>query len=526
MSSTKKSKKINKQKSVLKSFEEIYIDYLNSSKSEDDIIAREEEFYKIYEKYDPDDVKPLFSADKIEAVINRVIENKDWSFLIFIHQLDTELFNAINIQSQIEKLNLKNEWYEYLKELYKDERSKTVIYYIKDASNEELFNIIFSESDIENIVKNNTEDYIFLSRQFRSIPSIFNLFKKYTTYGNKELDLICKTKENQYLPFESINHNVLIPITYYVNDKNPLHLIDSNSLVSVNSIMDYSFNREDYNIGLMNYLDIKGLTIDRNFFRKNQEFLRDKLTTKEIFMLSGYTFNGDVLVNLVLRMKADNTDESKENFIEYVEKWSLEKNKKFKRLIPIFYQLAKRLNNYDYSAMEFYLKKVKRDDKFVELIKECVEEYIEELIKIFDKAPALDTEMVVFRGVSTMYYKKDNSDIFYNNTFMSTSLNPNTALEFSDRDCCMKKIVLKPGFNRIIFMEPITQVTGEYELLICPDTEFRILKHEELKKLNTFNTREIKGIDDANDTEKYDLFVSEICKPPILFKTFTTFESV
>ena len=75
-------------------------------------------------------------------------------------------------------------------------------------------------------------------------------------------------------------------------------------------------------------------------------------------------------------------------------------------------------------------------------------------------------------------------------------------------------------------METITQVTGEYELLICPDTEFRILKHEELKKLNTFNTREIKGIDDANDTEKYDLFVSEICKPPILFKTFTTFESV
>ena len=114
MSSTKKSKKINKQKSVLKSFEEIYIDYLNSSKSEDDIIAREEEFYKIYEKYDPDDIKPLFSADKIEAVINRVIENKDWSFLIFIHQLDTDLFNAINIQSQIEKLNLKNEWYEYL----------------------------------------------------------------------------------------------------------------------------------------------------------------------------------------------------------------------------------------------------------------------------------------------------------------------------------------------------------------------------------------------------------------------------
>jgi hypothetical protein len=100
--------------------------------------------------------------------------------------------------------------------------------------------------------------------------------------------------------------------------------------------------------------------------------------------------------------------------------------------------------------------------------------------------------MVVFRGVTTMYYKKDNSDIFYNNTFMSTSLNPYTAFEFSAKDCCMKKIILKPGFNRIIFMEPITQVTGEYELLICPDTKFRILKHEESKKETTLNKKPIQ----------------------------------
>jgi len=122
-----------------------------------------------------------------------------------------------------------------------------------------------------------------------------------------------------------------------------------------------------------------------------------------------------------------------------------------------------------------------------------------------------------------MYYKKDNSDIFYNNTFMSTSLNPYTALEFSAKDCCMKKIILKPGFNRIIFMEPITQVTGEYELLICPDTKFRILKHEESKKETTFNYTEIK---DAEDIKKYDLFLGEVCKPPVSFKTFTTMESV
>ena len=286
--------------------------------------------------------------------------------------------------------------------------------------------------------------------------------------------------------------------------------------------MNYEFGKGDYDIGLMNYLDIKGLTIDRNFFKKNQEFLRDKLTVKEIFMLSGYTYNGDVLCNLVLRMKSDNTDKRKKNFKEYVVNWNIEEEEGYK-LIPIFYQLSKRLNKYSYKDIKSYLKKVKRDEKFVELIKDCVEEYIEELKKIFDKAPVLENEMVVYRGVTTMYYKKDNSDIFYNNTFMSTSLNPNTALGFSYKDCCMKKIILKPGFNRIIFMEPITQVTGEYELLICPDTKFRILKHEKLKKLNSIN---YKKINEAGSTEQYNLFLNEICKAPISFKTFTTFESV
>ena len=341
------------------------------------------------------------------------------------------------------------------------------------------------------------------------------------TFDN-EVDLICKTKENQFLPFELVTHNVLIPITYYVNEHYPIHLIKSNSLVSINSLMNYEFGKGDYDIGLMNYLDIKGLTIDRNFFKKNQEFLRDKLTVKEIFMLSGYTYNGDVLCNLVLRMKSDNTDKRKKNFKEYVVNWNIEEEEGYK-LIPIFYQLSKRLNKYSYKDIKSYLKKVKRDEKFVELIKDCVEEYIEELKKIFDKAPVLENEMVVYRGVTTMYYKKDNSDIFYNNTFMSTSLNPNTALGFSYKDCCMKKIILKPGFNRIIFMEPITQVGGEYELLICPDTKFRILKHEKLKKLNSIN---YKKINEAGSTEQYNLFLSEICKPPILFKTFTTFESV
>ena len=379
MSSAKSSdKKSKKTKPVIKSFKEFYIDYLNSSKSEDDKILLEDEFAKLFEDFDPDDLKPIFRADKIKAVLHLVVENKDWRFLFYLYELSSELFTASEIQLQTEDLGFIKEWYDYLKDFYKnvrDNSNTSVIFYIKETSNEDLFNLIFSESDIEQMTKNNTEEYFFITRQLRSIDSIIDLFKKYTTYGNKELDLICKTKENQFLPFELVTHSVLVPITYYVNENNPLHLIDSKSLVSINSLMNYEFGKGDYDIGLMNYLDIKGLTIDRNFFKRNQEFLRDKLTLKEIFMLSGYTFNGDVLVNLFLRMQADNTDESKENFIEYVENWNVERNRKVKRLIPIFYQLAKRLNKHDYSDVEIYLKKVKKDDMFVELIKDLQEKY-------------------------------------------------------------------------------------------------------------------------------------------------------
>ena len=71
------------------------------------------------------------------------------------------------------------------------------------------------------------------------------------------------------------------------------------------------------------------------------------------------------------------------------------------------------------------------------------------------------------------------------------------------------------GFNKIIFIEPITQIRGEYELLIPPDTEFRILKHEEFKKETTFDYDHIKG---QGEDKKYKLYYSFI---QLLFCSYT-----
>ena len=44
--------------------------------------------------------------------------------------------------------------------------------------------------------------------------------------------------------------------------------------------MNYTVDKADYNIGLMKYLDINGITIDKNFFKNNQNFLKNTLSTK------------------------------------------------------------------------------------------------------------------------------------------------------------------------------------------------------------------------------------------------------
>lgn len=528
-STPKKSKKV-KMPPVLKPFDEIYKEYLLTSKTDTDKLQRNEAIKNMYKQYDIDNPDPIF--DSADDLLNLVIAEKDWDFLYYLVKLEFdisfELFFPKSIQEKVEDDGLEKDWYDYLKDSYKkniDNHNMYIIDYMNMSYNLDLFDMLFSESDLEQMVKNNTTEYQNLLRRFRNKSSFISRFRKYLTFESKELDLICKSDENHYLPFELISYNIIVPITYYIDSHNPTHIIKSNSLIELNSVMNYTVDKADYNIGLMKYLDINGITIDKNFFKNNQNFLKNTLSTKEIFMLSGYTYNGDVLSNLFLLLKANGTQEAEDNFTDYVLHWRKENMKRIKqiRLNPLYYQLEKRLNIHDYDAMDMYLQKVKRDANFVNIIKESVEEYINELKIIFNKAPPLDEDMVVFRGVSTMYYKKDNSDIFYNNTFMSTSLNPNTALDFSGKDCCMKKITLKRGFNKIIFIEPITQVRGEYELLIPPDTEFRILKHEESKKENIFNYDHIK---DEDDDKRYSLYLGELCRPTNSFKTFTTFESV
>jgi len=407
-----------------------------------------------------------------------------------------------------------------------------------------------------------------------------------------EQKYLCNQERPLY-PYIERNYNIHIPLYHIVNDERPMDIFDNSNYRSF-TMMSYTLFDSNLKNLMLGYFESNEPKIDTNFFERNQKFL-EGLPIKEKYMLSGYTFNGDVFVNLYLSGKT--ISEKQQELESYIMNYSpgpayASFGTKQYSIIPIYFQLIERLKlkkkfkgiSYDNTpnnelikqnkesidffvqmygevgpsitddlndyldwtrlieekkrlesgdnsvkedvmfSIEFYeddmgedtlanqetirewFGDIKRDEYYLELMKECIKEYYEDLEKIFNKAPELEKEMEVFRGVKTMYYKKDNSDMYINNTFTSTSLDPIKAISFSapENQCCLKKITLKPGF-KLICMEPITQVRGEFELLIPPNNKFRIINHQELKP-KTWSRQKFEHI------KSYDNFYNYVCK--------------
>ena len=142
-------------------------------------------------------------------------------------------------------------------------------------------------------------------------------------------------------------------------------------------------------------------------------------------------------------------------------------------IIPILDKIAKNemsecyntlINNFNIFNMDFY--------------KHISSLYVKDLKKIINNSPALPSEAILYRGTTDKYYRTDpNADYFYSSAFMSTSCNLNVAFNFTNdiTECCIKKIIVPAG-TRCIFMEMITSVPSEIEILLAPDNEFKIIE--------------------------------------------------
>lgn len=83
---------------------------------------------------------------------------------------------------------------------------------------------------------------------------------------------------------------------------------------------------------------------------------------------------------------------------------------------------------------------------------------------IFSKVPRLESSIVVYRGLDIEDYKDIN---FTTNSFISTSLNYESSLNFTNnKNCCLLKIIVPPG-SKILPLKTIAKdVSDEEEILL------------------------------------------------------------
>jgi hypothetical protein len=282
---------------------------------------------------------------------------------------------------------------------------------------------------------------------------------------------------------------------------------DKNMSIFLN---DWTFRPSDLydNVNSKKVLIEKGLITNVEQLRKNWEWIYKQyayfksLSFRENYIVQGYTFHGDKIVNNVLRnsfVLQQDIDMSvfifqiidvfkgitKEELRQYTDddvsvikiKRKLLYFEKHKYLDLFPSQLKKLIN----LTKELLLTKL-LNYAFVEKI---VGLYVENLNKIIKESPLLEYPMTVYRGVKNdEWIRFDENKKYTTNGFWSTSVVLSAATRFTNqKDCCIHKIQIMPGAHCLgVFFA--SRYPGELEILLGSENTYTLTNSEVLKNLN------------------------------------------
>lgn len=241
-----------------------------------------------------------------------------------------------------------------------------------------------------------------------------------------------------------------------------------------------------------------------DFLHRQRQFY-NTLTIREIQILQTYTLYGDRLLNNFLRQ----TDKDIESLITAMLSHDTE--------TPLDYQIVdnyarlesvglklppyddlfirdkdfdqmKKHANLSESARRTFVGQINRakcrqvvsynTDWFVnfENIKPMIYALFTEIMDIILRAPRPTAPMKVYRGSGSEHQK---SLTFTALDFWSTSISPDAALEFvrgvtgdTSTMCCIHEITINPGVP-CMFLDPISKIEGEMEILMVPSTIYK-----------------------------------------------------
>ena len=95
------------------------------------------------------------------------------------------------------------------------------------------------------------------------------------------------------------------------------------------------------------------------------------------------------------------------------------------------------------------------------------------IVNIIRRAPVTTQDMLLYRGTEDAYFVIQGTNEYSSPNIVSTSLSKRIALTFTKKEtgCCLKIITVPEGTSAL-YIEPISEVEGEEEVLLLPDTKF------------------------------------------------------
>lgn len=371
-------------------------------------------------------------------------------------------------------------------------------------------------------------------------------------------DLYTSPEHKAYCKSTKRNASTIDPIVYTtIRTALPLKFLSHNGASSLNarkpvfvggaSVYDMTINNM-YNNYNRKYLDNKTLTTNANtlpiaWMKKQMKYIQS-LSMYDVYTIRGYSFIGDTIANSTLvgtPKYANDHDDLYDAFPFYFQVEKLVDTKQLdilnlcnEKTLNIKVEFIKEAHEEDaifkksntvQGCVKLLASKwssMKRSVRFFfvshlwEHFKNDVKhqvtmQFIQDLDRILSKAPVLDTETTVYRGVRSDYYLTGAKNNIYQNVgFVSTSIDVQNALDFLNKEqsCCLQKITMLPG-TPVLMLMPISEFNFEKELLLNHGSTYYI--NTPVVKKEFYNTEGMKQNDICFNSKKTHMTkVSEI----------------
>ena len=124
------------------------------------------------------------------------------------------------------------------------------------------------------------------------------------------------------------------------------------------------------------------------------------------------------------------------------------------------------LNKEQKNSLRFYTsseyKELNSKIRQGHLLSKEFKQHLDNIMDCFDGGPTLNTNLTVYRGMTTKYTAFENKGI------LSTSLSKHKTKVFTGTSCCLYIISLTPGEYTILPLNPVSEIPEEDEILLPP----------------------------------------------------------